>query len=164
MKCEMYERKLMVYLPAMKSSGLLFPPLRSHPASQLTRKNLTVKNLKRLRKNLERDAGRVEASKCDFFPCTFTLPSEYHLFVEEFKRTPGSTWIMKPVCWSRTQLPTCVKVMLSVWIALKTNVHFCHKSLPVSLCRRQNLKAKAFFCSGNWKTSWTGRRYCELIC
>lgn len=64
---------------------------------QLTRKNLTVKNLKRLRKNLERDAGRSEAAKCDFFPRTFTLPSEYHIFVEEFKRTPGSTWIMKPV-------------------------------------------------------------------
>lgn len=93
--------------------------MRSHFASQLTRKNLTVKNLKRLRKNLERDAGRVEASKCDFFPCTFTLPSEYHLFVEEFKRTPGSTWIMKPVCWSRTQLPVRVKMMMSVWIPLK---------------------------------------------
>lgn len=64
---------------------------------QLTRKNLMVKNLKRYRKTLERDVGRTEASKCDFFPCTFALPSEYHLFVEEFKRSPGSTWIMKPV-------------------------------------------------------------------
>lgn len=56
-----------------------------------------VKNLKRYRKTLEREAGRTEASKCDFFPRTFELPSEYHLFVEEFKRTPGSIWIMKPV-------------------------------------------------------------------
>ncbi len=64
---------------------------------QLTRKNLMVKNLKRYRKTLEREAGRLEASKCDFFPCTFVLPSEYHIFVEEFKRSPGSTWIMKPV-------------------------------------------------------------------
>ncbi|TKS77443.1 putative tubulin polyglutamylase TTLL9 [Collichthys lucidus] len=63
---------------------------------ELSRKNLMVKNLKRYRKNLEREVGRVEASKCDFFPCTFALPSEYHLFVEEFKRSPGSTWIMKP--------------------------------------------------------------------
>lgn len=66
-------------------------------AVQLTRKNLMVKNLKRHRKTLEREAGRVEAAKCDFFPRTFELPSEYHLFVEEFKRSPGSTWIMKPV-------------------------------------------------------------------
>ncbi|XP_043081259.1 probable tubulin polyglutamylase TTLL9 isoform X1 [Puntigrus tetrazona] len=64
---------------------------------ELTRKNLMVKNLKRYRKTLEREAGRLEASKCDFFPCTFVLPSEYHIFVEEFKRSPGSTWIMKPV-------------------------------------------------------------------
>uniref|UniRef100_A0A8D3CB34 Tubulin--tyrosine ligase-like protein 9 n=1 Tax=Scophthalmus maximus TaxID=52904 RepID=A0A8D3CB34_SCOMX len=64
---------------------------------ELSRKNLMVKNLKRYRKNLERDAGHMEASKCDFFPCTFVLPSEYHLLVEEFKRSPGSIWIMKPV-------------------------------------------------------------------
>ncbi|XP_056279507.1 probable tubulin polyglutamylase TTLL9 [Pseudoliparis swirei] len=67
---------------------------------ELTRKNLMVKNLKRHRKNLERDVGHMEASKCDFFPCTFALPNEYHLFVEEFKRSPGSTWIMKPVAKS----------------------------------------------------------------
>ncbi|XP_029362898.1 putative tubulin polyglutamylase TTLL9 [Echeneis naucrates] len=68
---------------------------------ELTRKNLMVKNLKRYKKNLERDFGHIEASKCDFFPCTFALPSEYHLFVEEFKRSPGSTWIMKPVAKSQ---------------------------------------------------------------
>ncbi|KAK2553155.1 putative tubulin polyglutamylase TTLL9 [Acropora cervicornis] len=34
---------------------------------------------------------------CDFFPTTFELPMEYHIFVEEFKRNPGTTWIMKPV-------------------------------------------------------------------
>ncbi|KAL7860152.1 hypothetical protein SRHO_G00152990 [Serrasalmus rhombeus] len=68
---------------------------------ELTRKNLMVKNLKRYRKTLEREAGHLEAAKCDFFPCTFELPSEYHLFVEEFKRSPGSTWIMKPVARSQ---------------------------------------------------------------
>ncbi|CAF96334.1 unnamed protein product, partial [Tetraodon nigroviridis] len=64
---------------------------------ELCRKNLMVKNLKRHQKSLEKHIGRMEASKCDFFPCTFVLPSEYHLFREEFKRTLGSTWIMKPV-------------------------------------------------------------------
>ncbi|XP_067302757.1 probable tubulin polyglutamylase TTLL9 isoform X1 [Pseudorasbora parva] len=68
---------------------------------ELTRKNLMVKNLKRYRKNLERESGRLEAAKCDFFPRTFELPSEYHIFVEEFKRSPGSTWIMKPVARSQ---------------------------------------------------------------
>ncbi|TNM87236.1 hypothetical protein fugu_007466 [Takifugu bimaculatus] len=63
---------------------------------ELCRKNLMVKNLKRHRKNLEKDFGHTEASKCDFFPRTFVLPNEYHLCLEEFKRTLGSTWIMKP--------------------------------------------------------------------
>ncbi|KAG7513259.1 putative tubulin polyglutamylase TTLL9 isoform X1 [Solea senegalensis] len=67
---------------------------------ELTRKNLMVKNLKRYKKNLERDVGQEEL-RCDFFPCTFELPSEYHIFVEEFKKCPGNTWIMKPVAKSQ---------------------------------------------------------------
>ena len=35
------------------------------------------------------------ASTTFFLPRS--LPAEYGLFVEEFKRTPGTTWIMKPV-------------------------------------------------------------------
>ncbi|XP_041061413.1 probable tubulin polyglutamylase TTLL9 [Carcharodon carcharias] len=68
---------------------------------ELTRKNFMVKNLKRFRKQLEREQGKLEAAKCDFFPKTFELPIEYHLFVEEFKRNPGITWIMKPVARSQ---------------------------------------------------------------
>ncbi|XP_030067060.1 putative tubulin polyglutamylase TTLL9 isoform X2 [Microcaecilia unicolor] len=68
---------------------------------ELTRKNFMVKNMKRFRKQLEREAGKLEAAKCDFFPKTFDLPSEYHLFVEEFRRNPGITWIMKPVARSQ---------------------------------------------------------------
>ncbi|XP_071882427.1 probable tubulin polyglutamylase TTLL9 isoform X3 [Anas platyrhynchos] len=64
---------------------------------ELSRKNYLVKNLKRFRKQLEREAGKLEAAKCDFFPKTFEMPSEYHLFVEEFHKKPGTTWIMKPV-------------------------------------------------------------------
>lgn len=77
-------------------------PLPPNPAAQLTRKNYMVKNLKRFRKQLEREAGKLEAAKCDFFPKTFEMPCEYHLFVEEFRKNPGITWIMKPVsvhCW-----------------------------------------------------------------
>nr|XP_009667854.1 PREDICTED: probable tubulin polyglutamylase TTLL9 [Struthio camelus australis] len=66
-------------------------------STQLTRKNYLVKNLKRFRKQLEREAGKLEARKCDFFPKTFEMPLEYHLFVEEFRKNPGITWIMKPV-------------------------------------------------------------------
>ena len=62
---------------------------------ELTRKNLMAKNLKRLKKSIEKES-KVEAAKCDFFPTTFELPSEYHIFVEEFKKRPGTIWIMKP--------------------------------------------------------------------
>ncbi|XP_055891745.1 probable tubulin polyglutamylase TTLL9 isoform X2 [Biomphalaria glabrata] len=68
---------------------------------ELTRKNLMVKNLKRLRRQLERDSGKLEAQKCDFYPATFELPSEYHIFVDEFRRNPGTIWIMKPIARSQ---------------------------------------------------------------
>ncbi|XP_061590845.1 probable tubulin polyglutamylase TTLL9 [Cololabis saira] len=68
---------------------------------ELSRKDFMVKNLKRFQKNLEKESSHSEASECDFFPCTFAMPSEYHLFVEEFNRNSGSTWIMKPVAKSQ---------------------------------------------------------------
>jgi hypothetical protein len=37
-----------------------------------------------------------EASQYNFFPLTYVVPSEYRMFVEEFKRS-GGTWIMKPI-------------------------------------------------------------------
>ena len=64
---------------------------------ELTRKDLTIKNLKRMKRHLERNESAVEAQKFAFFPATFVLPAEYGLFVEEFKKTPGATWIMKPI-------------------------------------------------------------------
>ncbi|KAI0229101.1 putative tubulin polyglutamylase TTLL9 [Lamellibrachia satsuma] len=68
---------------------------------ELTRKNLMVKNLKRFRRQIERELGKGEAQKCDFFPMTYELPSEYHIFVEEFKKNPGQIWIMKPIAKSQ---------------------------------------------------------------
>ncbi|KAJ8024263.1 putative tubulin polyglutamylase TTLL1 [Holothuria leucospilota] len=70
---------------------------------ELTRKDLLVKNLKRYRKELERD-GNPLAEKdelghylhLDFIPVTFLLPADYNLFVEEFRKNPSTTWIMKP--------------------------------------------------------------------
>jgi tubulin polyglutamylase TTLL9 len=39
---------------------------------------------------------QAEAAAYSFFPQTFVVPSEYRMFVEEFKRS-GGTWIMKPI-------------------------------------------------------------------
>ena len=55
-----------------------------------------VKNLKKHKKQLEREGKGSEAATFDFFPLTYNLPSDYSLFVEEFKRT-GNVWIMKPI-------------------------------------------------------------------
>lgn len=63
---------------------------------ELTRKDLLVKNLKRMKKALEKEGQVEEASRYDFFPQTYVLPAEYNLFVEEFKRR-GGVWIMKPI-------------------------------------------------------------------
>mmetsp|Transcript_41192 Transcript_41192/g.131825 ORF Transcript_41192/g.131825 Transcript_41192/m.131825 type:complete len:290 (+) Transcript_41192:167-1036(+) len=61
---------------------------------ELTRKDLMVKNIKRYRKELEKEG--YDGEIMDFVPVTFTLPSDYSLFVEEFRRYSHSTWIMKP--------------------------------------------------------------------
>ena len=55
-----------------------------------------LKNLKRFKRKFEKDQNKTEAEKWNFFPTTFVLPSEYHMFVEEFKRKSGMIWIMKP--------------------------------------------------------------------
>ncbi|CAM9480130.1 unnamed protein product, partial [Discosporangium mesarthrocarpum] len=64
---------------------------------ELTRKDLMVKNLKRMRKQLQRVDRHNEAESYGFWTETFVLPSEYGMFVEEFKRSPGAVWIMKPI-------------------------------------------------------------------
>ncbi|KAI9993227.1 hypothetical protein PInf_015298 [Phytophthora infestans] len=84
-----------------------FTPLQDHQRInhfqnhyELTRKDLLVKNLKRVKRQLERSGdpdSRREAELYDFWAATFVLPHEYGMFVEEFKRMPGGRWIMKPV-------------------------------------------------------------------
>ncbi|KAJ3411995.1 putative tubulin polyglutamylase ttll9 [Chytridiales sp. JEL 0842] len=53
--------------------------------------------MKRMIKTVEKEYGKAEAAKFDFITTSFVLPQEHALFQEEFKRNPGSIWIMKPV-------------------------------------------------------------------
>ena len=55
-----------------------------------------VKNLKRYKKQQEKEGRPEDAAAYGFFPTTYNLPGDYSLFVEEFKRIQG-VWIMKPV-------------------------------------------------------------------
>jgi tubulin polyglutamylase TTLL9 len=64
---------------------------------ELTRKDLMVKNLKRMKRKLHKNDCPGEAASYSFWTETFVLPSEYGLFLEEFKRHPGAMWIMKPI-------------------------------------------------------------------
>jgi len=81
---------------------------------ELTRKDNLIKNLKRYHRELARD-GRLEEvgnvmglQLCGlnlginrlFFtehvPTTFSLPGDTSLFLDEFRRAPHTTWIIKP--------------------------------------------------------------------
>jgi len=66
---------------------------------ELTRKDQMIKNLKKFKKQLEREGRLEEASAYDFFPQSFYLPQEYGMWKEAFKATQaeGATWIMKPI-------------------------------------------------------------------
>ncbi|KAJ3087518.1 putative tubulin polyglutamylase ttll9, partial [Quaeritorhiza haematococci] len=68
---------------------------------ELTRKDLLVKNVKRMIKTIEKEHGKHESAKFEFISTSYTLPQEHALFQEEFKRQGGrpggSVWIMKPV-------------------------------------------------------------------
>jgi len=70
---------------------------------ELTRKDHLIKNLKRHKKNLERDGKFDDCQKMDFWPLTYNLPSDYCLFVEEFKKNQDKNivYIMKPISKSQ---------------------------------------------------------------
>ena len=50
---------------------------------ELTRKDNLIKNLKRMKRSLQRDGNSDEAQKYDFWPQTYVLPGDYALFAEE---------------------------------------------------------------------------------
>lgn len=70
---------------------------------ELTRKDTMAKNVKRYRKELDKEGNPIAAKDADgnymhmnFLPMTFNLPAESTLLLEEFKRNPLMAWICKP--------------------------------------------------------------------
>lgn len=79
---------------------------------ELTRKNLLAKNLKRYvkmkksSKSTDPELREKIAEVMSFFPTTYDLPDQWHMFVEEFKKEREKRdggkfskpiWIMKPI-------------------------------------------------------------------
>eukprot|EP01061_Rhynchopus_euleeides_P038646 TRINITY_DN66298_c0_g1_i1.p1 TRINITY_DN66298_c0_g1~~TRINITY_DN66298_c0_g1_i1.p1 ORF type:complete len:399 (+),score=139.22 TRINITY_DN66298_c0_g1_i1:167-1363(+) len=65
---------------------------------ELTRKDCMVKNVKRYRKDHEKNSmiySPTGETVSDFVPLTYALPSDYALFIEEYKKN-NSLWIVKP--------------------------------------------------------------------
>jgi tubulin polyglutamylase TTLL1 len=63
-----------------------------------------VKNIKRFRKDMEKENNPIAERDdqgnlmyLDIVPMTYILPGDYTIFVEEFKKNPNTTWIMKPI-------------------------------------------------------------------
>jgi tubulin polyglutamylase TTLL1 len=70
---------------------------------ELTRKDLMCKNIKRYRKDMEKENNPIAEKDeqgnyiyMDIIPNTYILPGDYTIFVEEFRRNPNIMWIMKP--------------------------------------------------------------------
>lgn len=59
-----------------------------------------VKNLKRFKREQDKEVYESQGISFDFLPTTFVFPGEYSLFVEEFHRNPNQTWIVKPAARS----------------------------------------------------------------
>lgn len=94
------------YWSSVHSARQLFNPEQGHRLGEhqllnhfpnhyeLTRKDLMVKNIKRYRREREKEP-ELELPN-DWVPTTFALPNDYPLFLEEFRRCPAATWIAKP--------------------------------------------------------------------
>ncbi|KAH6563606.1 hypothetical protein BASA62_008441 [Batrachochytrium salamandrivorans] len=74
---------------------------------ELTRKDLMVKNIKRYKKEFEKNKDKLPYTKfqyVDFLPVTYTLPGDYNLFAEDKARGIG-IFIIKKLAqikkWSR---------------------------------------------------------------
>ncbi|KAM7292491.1 putative tubulin polyglutamylase TTLL1 isoform X1 [Ixodes scapularis] len=90
---------------------------------ELTRKDLMAKHMKRYRRELNKNSADGESSGPipDLVPPTFVLPRDYNMFVDEFRKTAPSMWIVKPcgkaqgVGISLVNKPSQVKGLLNSW-------------------------------------------------
>ncbi len=103
----------------------------THSLTQLCRKDMMIKNIRKHRRQLQKDKQLVEAD-WDFLPLTYFLPSEYIMFAEDFRRK-GGLWIMKPTSRCQGQGIFIIDKLAQV-------APFRQKVLPSQVSTPQNLK------------------------
>lgn len=85
---------------------------------ELSRKDLLVKNLKRYQKAARKEGGHgpgeAAAALPDILPATFILPTDMPLFVEEFRRQPHTTWIVKPANRAQVRGPPLPQLVVQI--------------------------------------------------
>ena len=99
---------------------------------ELTRKDFMVKNIKRYRKELEKEGHPLAERSSetgrflhlDIVPDTFQLPGDMSVFLEEFKRSPTSSWIVKPSASSQVRIAVVI-VVLNVVFVLDSRIIEC---------------------------------------
>lgn len=69
--------------------------------SEVTKKDLMVKNIKRYRKDVDKKIiilpnGNEFLLSSDIIPTTYILPQEYSIFMEDFCKGSSRKWIFKP--------------------------------------------------------------------
>lgn len=74
--------------------------------SELTKKDMMVKNIKRYKNNVDKKILILPNNKklvlnSDMIPTTYILPGEYSLFMEEFCKSSSKKWIFKPASSSQ---------------------------------------------------------------
>ena len=68
---------------------------------ELTRKDLLVKNIKRLNfkiKKIKTKNGTTIDTSTEIIPKSYILPSEYQKFLSDYKKDKKQKWIFKPAC------------------------------------------------------------------
>ncbi|CAL1301071.1 unnamed protein product [Larinioides sclopetarius] len=115
---------------------------------ELTRKDLMVRNIKRYRRELEREnsplSEKDENGKyvhLDFIPVTFILPADYNMFVEEFRKNPSSTWIMKPCGKCKYY-----KLILLIFLSQGVGIFLINKLSQLKRWSRDSTSYRLGFC------------------
>lgn len=91
----------------MTSKSYFDPRIINHFPNhfELTRKDMMVKNIRRYKKDFDKDSSLGVAGKMsiehELIPQTYILPQDYSMFMDEYQKAPTRKWIVKPAASSQ---------------------------------------------------------------